>query len=115
MEIYAKEVRQFIAWCRPRLGLKGPIRVTLVNSDLQQGRQRTFGFYDPRTHRIKVCIKDRHVTDCLRTLAHELVHRAQAQIRPLTGEDGATGSDIENEANALAGILLRLWNQEPRK
>lgn len=43
---------------------------------------------------------------------HELAHRAQAEIRPLTAQDGVTGSDIENEANALAGILLRLYNQD---
>ena len=44
-------------------------------------------------------------------LAHELVHVAQHQIMPLAANDGATGSDIENEANALAGILMRLWGQ----
>jgi Zn-dependent peptidase ImmA (M78 family) len=47
----------------------------------------------------------------LRTLAHELVHLAQANFKELTPEDGVTGSDVENEANALAGILMRLWNQ----
>ena len=82
----------------------------LVDREIQNGNQKTFGYYDPTTHKIVISCKDRHPTDCIRTLAHELCHLAQAQIRPLTGADGITGSDIENEANALAGILMRLWN-----
>ena len=115
MNPYEKICRDFIVWCRPRLRLTGAIRVRLVNRDIQNGSQKTFGYFDPRTQQIVVCIKDRHPTDCLRTLAHELCHLAQGNIRELTAEDGATGSDIENEANALAGILLRLWNQEPQQ
>lgn len=111
MNPYVKICHDFVVWCKPRLGIQGPVRVRLVNRDIQNGHQKTFGYYDPRTKQIVVCIKDRHPTDVIRTLAHELVHRAQANIRELTAEDGATGSDIENQANALAGILLRLWNQ----
>lgn len=44
-----------------------------------------------------------------------MINLAQGNIRELTADDGATGSDIENQANALAGILLRLWNQEPQQ
>lgn len=87
----------------------------LVNRDIQNGTQKTFGYFDPRDNKIVVCIKDRHPTDVLRTLCHEMIHLAQGNIRELTAEDGVTGSDIENEANALAGILLRLWNQEPQQ
>lgn len=115
MEQLQKTVKEFIGWCRPRLGLEGRIRVILVNSDINHGGQNTFGYYDPQDKCIHVCVKDRHPIDVLRTLSHELVHRAQAQHQPLTGEDGATGSDIENEANALAGILMRLWNHDSRK
>lgn len=111
MNDYQTQCKQFIIWCKPKLGLKEKIHVTLVNQDIQNGQQLTFGYYDPSNKKIVISIKDRHPTDCLRTLAHELVHLAQAQFKDLTHEDGATGSDIENEANALAGILMRLWNQ----
>ena len=105
---------QFIAWCRPKLGIKGPIRVKLVQTPIQVGKQRSFGYYDPSNGQIVIQCADRHPIDCLRTLAHELVHLAQNQITPLTGADGTTGSDVENEANALAGILMRLWNSDLR-
>ena len=111
MEHYQQECKKFLTWCRPRLGLQGRIHVILCNRDIQHGTQKTFGYYDPETHQIVISCKDRHPTDVLRTLAHELVHRAQAQQQELTAQDGETGSDIENEANALAGILLRLYNQ----
>ncbi len=111
---YKHACEQFIAWCRPKLGIQGKIKVRLVQTPIQVGTQRSFGYYDVNTGQIVIQCADRHPTDVLRTLAHELVHLAQAQISPLSYEDGATGSDVENEANALAGILMRLWNSDNR-
>lgn len=65
----------------------------------------SFGTYNPMTDEIVVCKGDRHPVDVLRTLAHELVHHKQRQDgKKLDGNDG---SDIENEANATAGKLMR--------
>jgi len=47
------------------------------------------------------------MADILRTLAHELVHRKQEEDGRLTPTSGETGSPIEDEANAMAGVLLR--------
>jgi Zn-dependent peptidase ImmA (M78 family) len=47
------------------------------------------------------------MADILRTLAHELVHHKQNLDGRINYESGETGSDIENEANAKAGVLLR--------
>jgi Zn-dependent peptidase ImmA (M78 family) len=47
------------------------------------------------------------MADILRTLAHELVHRKQEEDGRLDINSGKTGSPIEDEANAMAGILLR--------
>ena len=112
MNPYQQECMKFVRWCRPKLGIQGKIRVTLTFKTIRQGSQGTFGYYSPKERRIVVSCKDRHVMDVLRTLAHEMVHMAQGQIRNLTAEDGATGSEVENEANALAGILMRLYRQE---
>jgi hypothetical protein len=35
-------------------------------------------------------------------------------LNKLKDDSGKTGSDIENEANAFAGILLRNWNKGNR-
>lgn len=67
----------------------------------------TFGTYNPSTDEIVIVKGDRHPVDVLRTLAHELVHHKQREDgRELNGEDG---SDIENEANAKAGELMRKY------
>lgn len=55
---------------------------------------------------------NRNPIDVLRTFAHELVHIKQEQDGKLHKGSGQTGSDEENEANALAGILLRNFSQE---
>jgi Zn-dependent peptidase ImmA (M78 family) len=47
------------------------------------------------------------MADILRTLAHELVHRKQEEDGRLDINSGKTGSPIEDEANAMAGVLLR--------
>jgi hypothetical protein len=111
MQAYKQECEKFISWCKPKLGIQGRVHVTLQNQDITQGSQKTFGYFDLKDKRIVVCCKDRHVWDVLRTICHEMVHQAQHEICDLTSEDGATGSEVENEANALAGILMRLYNQ----
>jgi hypothetical protein len=50
------------------------------------------------------------MADILRTLAHELVHHMQN----LNGDElnGDDGSGIENEANAMAGVIMREFGRE---
>jgi hypothetical protein len=101
-------VRDFVKWARPQLGIRGPIRVRLRNQALS-GSHVSFGGFDTHTSIITVSIGDRHEWDILRTLGHELVHLHQSQLQALTSGDGATGSDVENQANAFAGVLMRNW------
>ena len=73
--------------------------------------QPTFGAYNPNNGEINLALADRHPTDILRTLAHELVHFAQGQRNELHDNSGDTGSDHENEANAVAGIIMRIFSK----
>jgi hypothetical protein len=41
-----------------------------------------------------------------------MVHYAQGQDDQLTSTSGNTGSPIEDEANAEAGVMLRMFNKE---
>jgi hypothetical protein len=77
----------------------------------------SLGHYNPRTNKVVVVVKGRLLADILRTLAHELVHVKQMQTGQLTNPavDGATGSPIENEANALAGVLMRNYAKIDKK
>lgn len=58
---------------------------------------------------LKVVATNRHPMDVMRTLAHELTHwkqRTEGQ-----NMDGTDGSDTENQANAVAGIIMRRFGK----
>jgi len=65
----------------------------------------TFGSYDSVTDVISIGTSDRHVMDIMRTLAHELVHHKQRETK--SELDGGTASRDENQANSVAGTLMR--------
>jgi len=69
--------------------------------------QPSFGAYVPSDHHIFINPSNRNVVDILRTLAHELVHAKQNELGILTLTSGETGSEHENDANSIAGILMR--------
>jgi Zn-dependent peptidase ImmA (M78 family) len=52
------------------------------------------------------------MADILRTLAHELVHHMQNLDDRLTDNSGDDGSPEENEANALAAVIMRQYGRE---
>lgn len=74
--------------------------------------QPTFGVYNDKQHIIYLAIENRHALDILRTLAHELIHFKQNTEHRLTATSGGTGSEIENEANAQAAIIMRHFNKK---
>ena len=84
-----------------------PIEIIEDQPSVQSGEKHSFGVFDG--HSIKVVSYKRHPMDVMRTLAHELTHWKQKQ----SGQelDGSDGSDVENEANSTAGIILRKFGE----
>lgn len=80
--------------------------------DVDSDDQPTFGKYNHVENHLTVGIANRHPNDILRTLAHELAHFKQNQVTQLDAHSGDTGSPIENEAHALAGIIMRHFNKK---
>jgi predicted nucleotidyltransferase len=74
--------------------------------------QPSFGAYVPSKHHIFINPSNRNMVDVLRTLAHELVHAKQNELGLLTPESGETGSEHENDANSIAGILMRDYGKQ---
>ena len=97
----------FVKFCKEQLDLKSSPPIKFV-SDTED---TTFGYFDNDTKGIVIQNTGRHQMDVMRTVAHELVHYKQDQTydRELNGEDG---SPDENQANALAGVILRRWGQK---
>lgn len=73
--------------------------------------QPTFGRYENGARIIYLATKGRHPLDVLRTLAHELVHYKQDTLNMLDDHSGDTGSPIENQAHAVAGVIMRHINK----
>lgn len=71
----------------------------------------SFGKHTPSTGIIRVVAANRNLADVLRTLAHELVHRKQEKEGKLYAGAGDDGTDIENEANAEAALIMRRFGK----
>jgi hypothetical protein len=105
----AQTIGEFIKFAKERLSLdKFPFQIRLIKDNEFATTFKSYGGYDPNTDEIFVYVSNRSLPDILRTLAHELVHLKQRETGTVGSyRDGETGSDVENEANAAAGILLR--------
>jgi hypothetical protein len=99
----------FVEYACERIGLDNPPEIVLINSKQHAVELGSFGGYSLDDKDIRVNIAGRHAADIMRTLAHELVHARQDRTIDggLTPKDGITGSPYENEANSLAGQIMR--------
>lgn len=86
-------------------------KIILSDDEKEAESMHSFGKFTPELKEIRVVIANRNLADILRTLAHELVHYKQNFDGKLTPESNETGSPDENEANALAGVLMREYGK----
>jgi len=81
-------------------------------AELNLQNQPSFGLYLNNEKTLFVALKNRHPNDIFRTIAHELTHYKQDTEGQLNDMSGQTGSDEENQANAMAGIIMRHFNKQ---
>ena len=105
-------VADFVKYCARELNIQKLPHVKLIADKDWVSTYRSFGEYNPGTYTVKVYYLGRNTADVLRSLAHELVHHRQEELGMIEAMSGETGSDIENEANALAGVLLRDYGKQ---
>ena len=79
---------------------------------IKHSAQPTFGMYVNGENTLFVALVNRHPNDILRTVAHELQHYKQDTEHKLNDMSGTTGSPEENEAHAMAGIVMRHFNKK---
>lgn len=103
-----KNLDDFISYACKHLGIKDAPAIT---TDMDAREHKSFGGYG--SGQIRVTERGRHFMDVCRTLAHELVHYKQdLEGRIKSADDGKTGSEIENEANAKAAVIMRDWGKK---
>ena len=102
-------MKRFVEYACGELNINEP-QIHIINSPTYSQEYKSFGGYIPSEEKIMVVVHNRNMADILRTLAHELVHHMQNMNGDeLNGEDG---SNIENEANAMAGVIMRKFGRE---
>lgn len=106
-----RAVSAFINFAKKELGIDDDIKVALA---YERSKDLTTTAYYSLTGFIKIYVKDRAIMDVCRSIAHELVHHKQNLEGRLNDaeKDGQDGTDIENEANAVAGVLIRKWGKQ---
>jgi hypothetical protein len=106
-----KVLLAFVKFAAEHLELKSLPKFDFKFDSAVSVDRKSFGGYGGE--HIDVTVKNRHIMDVCRTLAHELVHYKQDLNQELEGEDpGATGSPQENEANAQAAVIMRNWGKK---
>lgn len=93
--------------CKHELSLDDLPEINLLTDETTTGGGTSFGQFTDDG--IDVVTAGRHPVDVMRTLAHELVHWKQ-RVDGME-MDGSDGSETENEANALAGIIMRKFGK----
>jgi Zn-dependent peptidase ImmA (M78 family) len=106
----------FLTYVCDKLSITTPPKVYLNNSIDFGSKNKTFGQFNVQDNKIVVAASNRNLADILRTVAHELVHYKQKVDGKLnldnSVDSGATGSNIENEANAQAGVIMREFGKK---
>ena len=105
-----KIMAAFVNFAKKELGIEDDIKVAMA---FERTPDITTTAYYNMDGFVKIYVKDRAIIDVCRSIAHELVHHKQNLEGRLTDskKDGEDGSDIENEANSVAGIIIRKWGK----
>jgi hypothetical protein len=104
-------VKEFMRHVMTELKLDSLPNIKLSNKSEDAVSRKSWGGYSTGDQSIEIVIAKRHPADIFRTLAHELVHYKQDITGRLKAGDGKTGSNVENEANSRAAIIMRNFAQ----
>ena len=100
-------LKDFLKFCKKELSIQSMPSIKLIKDRSFVEQNRSYGEYNPNENSIRVVTLNRNLADICRSLAHELTHHRQNELHMLESGSGDTGSSIEDEANAMAGIIMR--------
>ena len=110
---FSAHLDSFVDFCCNKLNILD--KPTLkFKEPADQGEQPSFAAYAPGSKEVYVMSKNRHPMDIFRSVAHELVHHKQNEDGKLgkdIAKEGATGSPTEDEANYMAGRIMRWYGK----
>ncbi len=105
------KLNRFVKFTKDHLGLKHTPKIVIQN-----GRKdlKTTANYDYTGSEkvIRINGKNRMLVDVMRSIAHEMVHHRQFEQGKLSVRPPDIGGEIEDEANAVAGQIIKLFAKE---
>lgn len=104
-------IKHFVEFCKKELNIQSLPRISFTKDKNFVEERRSFGEYHPGNMSVKVFYLGRNLADVCRSLAHELTHHRQHELGMIYDGAGNTGSEIEDDANAMAGILMREYGR----
>jgi len=102
---------EFCLFCAEHLPVEGDFSIYMV-SNRKHHSITTTAIYEVGNNVCKVYCKNRSLADCLRSIAHEMTHMMQDQMGLINGPVRDAGGFHEDQANAKAGELLKLFVNE---
>jgi GTPase SAR1 family protein len=97
---------KFINFCIDELKIEGSFKAKLVAEREKYGIKTT-AFYLEKNKILIVYAKGRMLGDVMRSIAHELTHKRQYEEDRVKHPVQDVGGEIEDEANAKAGIIIK--------
>ncbi len=106
-------IKDFVNFIKTKVNFEGDLpKISITYNEDEAKDSKSFGRYTPHDSEIKVVGINRNLADILRTLGHELIHHSQNLKGELDANSGEDGSEQENEANSLAGVIMREFGKE---
>jgi hypothetical protein len=100
--------KKFLNFCCDELNLNDKFTCKVV-FDRESNGVKTTAYYRDDEKLVVVYGKNRMLGDILRSIAHELVHQLQHQEGRIEYPVQDIGGEIEDEANARAGSLVKTF------
>ena len=99
---------EFCLFCANELPIEGDFEVYMV-SERKPYSIGTTAVYEVGNNVCKIYCRDRALADCLRSIAHEMTHMMQDEMGLIVGSVRDAGGFHEDQANARAGELIKLF------
>lgn len=101
-------IRQYIRFVIKEVGIEGTFRLVFTTEREKLG-VKTTAYYRDKDKMVVVYAKNRMLGDVLRSVTHELVHKKQYEEGRIKHPVQDVGGEIEDEANAKAGAIIKLF------
>jgi hypothetical protein len=110
MHEHEERIHHFMAWCKTKLKLKQELPDIEFSDEKDSEDMHHTGYYNDHENKLWVYTGNRNLIDILRTVAHEFTHRKQGEDGRIEGPN-PPGSPLEQEADAMAGYLMKLYGK----